>query len=93
MLYNMSEVILLSIAEEKTLYFLWAVVVVMGLVFLVLLWMALIRFVRLTGHLNRFFDDLEYNNTKLSKIVMDRTYMLSVLSEIEKNKFEKEIKQ
>ncbi len=62
--------------------------IVMGIVFAVLIWMALIRFVKLAGHLNRFFDDLASSNTSLARIVKDRTYMLSVLSEIEKTKFE-----
>ncbi len=62
--------------------------IVAGIIFAVLIWMALIRFVKLAGHLNRFFENLSSSNTSLAKIVIDRTYMLSVLSEIEKTKFE-----
>ena len=68
--------------------FLIAFGIVMGIIFAVLIWMALIRFVKLAGNLNRFFDDLSSSNTSLARIVKDRTYMLSVLSEIEKTKFE-----
>ncbi len=68
--------------------FLIALGIVMGIIFTVLIWMALIRFVKLAGHLNRFFENLSSSNTSLAKIVIDRTYMLSVLSEIEKTKFE-----
>ena len=80
------------ISTDPTILLIWVIGIVLGLTFIVLIWMALVRFVKLTGHLNQFFSDLEDSNTSLSKIVIDRTYMLSVLSEIEKNRFEKDIK-